>query len=80
MGKRTAGQHTGHFVDWLLKRLIRALWLVIALYGLYTAHTFVEDFETVGQRFLDFTKFLHDEALEHDAPANPGTEAPNTEG
>ena len=80
MAKQTAGHHTGRFLDWLSTRLLSLIWVAIGLYGVYSIHTFVEDFETVGQRFLDLSQFLHNEMLEHDAVPQTESLRPNTQG
>jgi 4-hydroxybenzoate polyprenyltransferase len=66
----------GEIIHRTLSRWFKISLILIALYIAYSLHTLVEDFETVGQRFLDFTLFIHNEMVEHDKPPGSPDERP----
>jgi hypothetical protein len=57
-----------HVVIWTVRNWYRIAWVLMGLYALYSVNAFVNDFETAGDRWMQFTKYMHDKMEEHDAP------------
>lgn len=60
--KRThgPGHYTGRVIDWCMGHWFKLCLVLLAAYSTYSIHVPVGDFETVGQRILDFSSYLHE--------------------